>query len=562
MPLPAADRRRFLQVFSGLGLGSTLLPGVLWAKVAAGAEITDASIAAAEEIAGVTLTPEQRTLMLQRLKQQTGALAELFAVPLDNAVAPAVGFLPAAVPQEAPPRREAPRPSRATPRAAPARIEELAFASVVELGGLIRARKVSSEQLTRMYLDRLEAHDPALFCVVNRLPDRALAHAKAMDEEVRRGKFRSPLHGIPWGAKDLLAAKGAPTTWGIGLYKDRVLDEDATVVRRLEEAGAVLVAKLSLGELAQGDVWFGGTTRNPWKPDQGSSGSSAGSASATAAGLVGFTIGSETLGSISSPATRCGVTGLRPTFGRVPRTGAMALSWTMDKLGPLARSAEDCALVLDAIHGPDGGDLTAQARPYRWDADRPLAALRIGVFRESFANARTQQAEDAAVLDVLRAQGAQLRDVAVPAFPYNALRLILSAEAGAAFDALTRSGQADTLVQQHANAWPNTFRLARFISAVDYVNANRVRSLAMAAWDALFRDLDVIVAPTNSVQLMATNLTGHPAVIVPNGFRADGTPFSITFVGKLWGEAEAALAAHAFQRATDFHRRVPPQFTP
>jgi Asp-tRNA(Asn)/Glu-tRNA(Gln) amidotransferase A subunit family amidase len=333
----------------------------------------------------------------------------------------------------------------------------------------------------------------------------------------------------------------------------------------------VLIAKLTLGELAQGDRWFGGQTKNPWKLDQGSSGSSAGPSSATAAGLVGFSIGSETLGSISSPSTRCGNTGLRPSFGRVPRTGAMALSWTMDKLGPICRSVEDCALVLDAIHGPDGRDKTCIAAPFAWDATIAPPSLRIGYVKAAFdipvtdpANAERQmhptKPYDDAALDVLRRLGVRLIPVELPDLAYDAMRIILTAEAAAAFDELTRSNRDAELVQQGRFDWANTFRTARFIPAVDYINANRVRSMAIERWDELFRDIDVIVTPTGAAglsQLVATNLTGHPAVILPNGFRDDGTPVSLTFLGRLFGERELLAVAHAYQSATEWHLRHP-----
>src|SRR5688500_17976501 len=314
-----------------------------------------------------------------------------------------------------------------------------------------------------MYLDRLRRHDPQLHAVVTLTEARALAQARAADEEIARGRYRGALHGIPWGAKDLLAVKGYPTTWGAEPYRTQVIDEDAEVVKRLDAAGAVLVAKLTLGALAMGDVWFGGRTRSPWNPEQGSSGSSAGPGSATAAGLVGFAIGSETLGSISSPSTRNGVTGLRPTFGRVPRTGAMALSWTMDKLGPMTRSAEDAALVLAAIHGPDGRDGTVVRAPFNWDGTRPLSQLRVGYVRTAFDRDHATKAFDQATLDVLRAQGATLQPVELPEMDYAAMRIILVAEAAAAFDELTRSNRDAELTEQGPNAWPNSFRVARFI---------------------------------------------------------------------------------------------------
>ncbi|HEX2780511.1 MAG TPA: amidase, partial [Gemmatimonadaceae bacterium] len=430
---------------------------------------------------------------------------------------------------------------------------------------------VTSMQLTRMYLNRIEKHDPVLQAVVSVTEQRALRLARAADEEIARGRYRGPLHGIPWGAKDLLSAKGYRTTWGAGPYKEQVIDQDATVVRRLDEAGAVLVAKLTLGELAMGDVWYGGKTKNPWKVSQGSSGSSAGPGSATAAGLVAFAIGSETLGSISSPATRNGVTGLRPTFGRVPKTGAMALSWSMDKLGPICRSVEDCALVLDAIRGSDGEDLTVHDASFGFDATQPLSRIRIGWFQRPFElpekneKGETQHATrpfDDAALAVLRDKlGVKLIPVEVPDAAYNAARLVLDVEAAAAFDELTRSGRDAEMTRQTPDAWPTAFREARFVPGVDYVNANRLRTQIMQQWAKLFETVDVIVSPTGgSAQLVATNLTGNPAVIVPNGFRENGTPVSLTFLGALFGEAALCRVAMAYQGATDFHRRHPERF--
>jgi Asp-tRNA(Asn)/Glu-tRNA(Gln) amidotransferase A subunit family amidase len=449
---------------------------------------------------------------------------------------------------------------------------------VTELSELVRTRKVTSTQLTKMYIDRIKRFDPMLKCVITLTEDRALRQARTADDEIARGKYRGPLHGIPWGAKDLLAVRGYPTTWGTPPFKDQMIPMDATVVKRLDDAGAVLLAKLTLGELAQGDIWFGGTTKNPWKMDWGSSGSSAGPASATAAGLVGFAIGSETLGSISSPSTRCGVTGLRPTFGRVPRTGAMALSWSMDKLGPICRSVEDCALVLNAIYGPDGQDTSVHDAAFNWNATIKPSSLRIGYTKKYFDVPVQDMVEgkmqtvhgtkpfDDAALDVMRKIGANLIPVELPDFPYNAIRLMLTVEAAAAFDDLTRSGRDKELVQQGPFAWPNSFRSARFTPAVEYVNASRIRTLAMQAWADLFKTVDVIVTPTGAQgnpQLTATNLTGHPAVIVPNGFRAydekDPTlvPVSLTFLGDLFQEAKMLAVASAYQRATDFHLRYP-----
>ena len=555
------DRRDFLAACSTLGVGGSLFPGVLWAKVAAGAEITDETIVAAAEVAGVTFSPEDRALMLDAVKGQTRSLDQLHAIPLENAVAPAMIFTPLPRAGAVPTGPQHPvRMSRRPATARPARLEDLAFAELTTLADLVRRRVVTSVDLTTMYLARLERLDPKLLCTTTVLRERALAQARAADAEIAAGRWRGPLHGIPWGAKDLLAVRGAPTTWGSAPFRDQRFDEDATVVQRLDAAGAVLIAKLTLGELAQGDRWYGGMTRNPWKLDQGSSGSSAGPGSATAAGCVGFAIGSETLGSISSPSTRNGVTGLRPTFGRVPRTGAMALSWSMDKLGPMCRSVEDCALVFSALHGPDGRDQTVHAAPFNWDGDAPLRGLKVGYVKSAFdaplERHPTKPFDDAA-LGVLRGLGLELIPVELPDFNYNAMRIILTAEAGAAFDAFTRSGRVREMAQQGAGAWPNQFRTSRFIPAVDYVNANRVRTLAIEAWDVLMRQLDVIVAPTAGTQLTATNLTGHPAVILPNGFRDDGTPVSLTFLGRLFGEESLLRVAHHYQRATPHHHAHP-----
>ncbi|HEX6161213.1 MAG TPA: amidase, partial [Thermoanaerobaculia bacterium] len=460
-------------------------------------EITATTIAQAEEVAGLRFEPEEREMMVDGLRLQAQRIAALHQIPLDNAVSPAVVFNPLPPGKTpTPDKRRQPVRSNVVVPAVSGNLEELAFAPVTVLSELIRRRRVSSVQLTRMYLARLRKYDPVLKCVVSLTEERALRQAREADAEIARGRYRGPLHGIPWGAKDLLAVRGYKTTWGAGPFRDQVIDADATVVQRLDAAGAVLVAKLTLGELAQGDIWFGGTTKNPWKVDQGSSGSSAGAASATAAGLVGFSIGSETLGSISSPSTRCGTTGLRPTFGRVPRTGAMALSWSMDKLGPICRSVEDCALVLGAIYGPDGRDNSVIAADYHWNAALSPRKLRIGYLKSAFDlpqvdpkdEKRTTHATkkfDDAALTVLRGLGIDLIPVEVPALNYDAMRLVLTAEAAAAFDTLTRSDRDKELVQQGKGDWANTFRTARFIPAVDYVNANRVRSIAILEWEKL-----------------------------------------------------------------------------
>jgi Asp-tRNA(Asn)/Glu-tRNA(Gln) amidotransferase A subunit family amidase len=392
-----------------------------------------------------------------------------------------------------------------------------------------------------------------------------LAQARQAESEIRAGRYRGLLHGIPWGAKDLLATKGIRTTWGSKPYENQVIDEDATVVKRLDEAGAILVAKLTLGALAQGDRWYGGMTRNPWNLQQGSSGSSAGPGATTAAGLVGFSIGTETQGSIVSPATRNGVTGLRPTFGRVPRTGAMALSWSMDKIGPMCRSVEDCAIVFAAIQGPDGYDLTIKDVPFNWDAARALNTIRVGYFKSAFDQTenRPNKAFDDAALPVLERLGIKAVPIDLSmTLPVGALRIILSAESAAAFDALTRSADDDLmLAEPERSTWPNSFRTARMIPAVEYIQANRVRTLVMQAVHQAMKDVDVVVTPSqggNIIQL--TNLTGHPCVVLPNGFTADNAPVSLSFIGGLYKEAETLRIAKAYQDATGFHLRYPNQF--
>ncbi len=503
-----------------------------------------------------------------------------------------------------------PAASRFTFPDTPARIEDVAFATVQDLGLLLQTRKITSLALTQMYLDRLKRYDSKLHFVITLTEDRALAQAKAADAEIAAGKYRGPLHGIPWGAKDLLAVKGYPTTWGAGGFEHQSFDEDATVVQRLDAAGAVLVAKFTLGALAMGDKWFGGRTRNPWNPDQGSSGSSAGSASAVSAGCVAFAIGSETLGSISSPCTRCGDTGLRPTFGFVPRTGAMALSWTMDKLGPICRSVEDCALVLEAIHGPDGKDASVYPASFDWNPGFDWHKLRIGYLKCAFDAPKPLELKDApatetaeekkkrekenedrkagrarsdydrrydlAAIDKLRSMGVNLIPVELPKLPYGAMTPLLGAEAAAAFDDLTLSGRDKLLTEQGADDWPNEFRVARFYPAVEYIQANRARTLAIQQVSALFEQVDIIVTPTSGVQLVATNLTGHPAIILPNGLRGNdaptppkadsgdddniggpGTPVSLTFLAGHYQDAKLAAFARAYQDATGFHKLHP-----
>jgi Asp-tRNA(Asn)/Glu-tRNA(Gln) amidotransferase A subunit family amidase len=441
-------------------------------------------------------------------------------------------------------------------------VEDLAFATLPQLAELVRKRKVSPVELTKMYLARLKRYGPKLNCVVTLTEDLALSQAAEAEREIKAGKYRGPLHGIPWGAKDLFATKGIKTTWGAEPYRDQVIDYDSAVVERLHAAGAVLVAKLSMGALAQGGRWFAGVTRNPWQIEEdriGSSGSSAGPASATAAGLVGFSIGTETLGSIISPSTRCGVVGLRPTYGRVSRYGAMGLSWTMDKVGPICRGVEDCAAALNGIYGPDERDLTVGSVPFNWDPARGLDKMRIGYLKTEFD--QQQDAERKALyqqaLDALKAAGAQLGPIELPKFSTGALRIILVAEAATAFDDITRSGAINQLSGQEPGDWPNTFRSSRFIPAVEYIRAQRARRLLMQEMDTLMSKWDVFVSPApGSASLVITNLSGHPAVCVPCGF-VKGLPQSIMFTGGLYDEGAPLRVALAYERASKWHTMHP-----
>src|SRR5690606_4973189 len=406
----------------------------------------------------------------------------------------------------------------------------LAFMPVYQLAELIRTRKVTSTELTELYLDRLEKYGDTLKCIVTVLRPQALERARQADAEIGAGKCRGPLRGIPYGIKDLLAVKGTRTTWGAMPYMQQHIDETATVVEKLDRAGAVLVAKLSMGSLAMGDVWFGGKTRNPWNLEQGSSGSSAGSAAATAAGLVAFSIGTETWGSIVSPSTRCGTTGLRPTYGLVSRHGAMALSWSMDKIGPICRSALDCALVFDAMRGPDGKDSTVKTAAFNYNAGDDIRQLRVGYLKDLFDRDTVNWGRNEKTLDVIREMGIALKEVRLPEdIPVSSLSIILGAEAGAAFDELTRSNRDTLLVNQNKNAWPNYFRSFRFIPAVEYVNAIRIREVLIKKYHDATKDFDVIIAPTfGGDQLLMTNLTGHPCLVLPNGFDEKGRPVSIS----------------------------------
>jgi Asp-tRNA(Asn)/Glu-tRNA(Gln) amidotransferase A subunit family amidase len=439
-------------------------------------------------------------------------------------------------------------------------LEEVAYWSIPELAALIRSRRVTSTDLTKMYIERLRRHDATLHCVVTLTEELALEQAARADAELRRGRYRGPLHGLPYGAKDLFATRGIRTTWGAEPYKNQMIDANATIIDKLAGAGAVLIAKLSMGSLALGGEWFGGITRNPWNTEKTSSGSSAGSAAATSAGLVAFAIGTETLGSILTPSRICGVTGLRPTFGRVSRAGAMSLCWTMDKVGPIARNVEDAMLVLRAIEGPDKKDITVHARPLAWNPAQPLSQLRVGFVAADFARLNAERKPIAeAALDALRKAGVTLKPVELPQFPVGSLLTILNAEAAAAFDDLTREGGVDTLTGQKDSDWPNSFRSARLIPAVEYIRAMRARTLLMQQMQNLMQSWDVIVTPSFSQLLTITNFTGHPQITVPSGF-LKGEPEAIHFMGGLFAEGKMARVAKAYQDFSSWNKQHPPTF--
>ncbi|MEK6324593.1 MAG: amidase [Acidobacteriota bacterium] len=564
------DRRSFVKLLPAVGIAGLAAPhlDVALAEAVQQAQqpqppqrVTKEILHAAEQLIGIELNDAQETMALRGVNQNLTSYETLRKtdVPLDTE--PATAFHPAL------PGKKfdwKPVKFKLTKQEIPKynSLEEVAFFTTTQLAELVRTRRVTSTDLTKMYLARLKRYGPKLLCVVTLTEDLALKQAAESDREIKAGKYRGPLHGIPGGIKDLFATKGIKTTWGAEPYRDQLIDYDATVVERLRDAGAVLVAKLSMGALAQGGRWFAGMTRNPWQVDEertGSSGSSAGPASATAAGLVGFSIGTETLGSIVSPSSRCGCAGLRPTYGRVSRYGAMGLSWTMDKIGPICRGVEDLAVTLQAIYGPDQRDITVGDAPFNWTPEVPLSKVRIGYLKAEFeagANEK-QKALYKEALDALRTAGANLEPIELPKFSTGSLRIILVAEAAAAFDDITRNGQINQLSGQAENDWPNSFRTSRFIPAVEYIRAQRARTLLMREMDKLMSKWDVFVSPApGSASLLVTNLTGHPQVCVPCGF-IDGLPRSIMFTGGLYDEASPLRVALAYERATKWHTMYP-----
>ena len=580
------DRRSFVKLLPAVGAAGLTVPYVASAATerqgGTGASstppqqqpqtpqrVSKEALHAAETLIGIELTDEQETMALGGVNSNLANYEALrkIDVPLDTE--PAIAFHPALPGKKFNTKAnkfklgkvEVPKYSS---------IEDLAFCSAVQLSELIRTKKVSPVELTKMYLARLKKYGPKLLCVVTLTEEVALKQAAQAEQEIKSGKYRGPLHGVPFGVKDLFATKGIKTTWGAEPYRDQMIDYDCTVVERLREAGAVLLAKLSMGALAQGGRWFAGMTRNPWQVEEdriGSSGSSAGSASATSAGLVGFSIGTETLGSIVSPSTRCGVVGLRPTYGRISRYGAMGLSWTMDKIGPICRSAEDCAMVLDALYGPDGRDITVGDVPFNWSPDVSLSKMRIGYLEAEFnptqgpnqrpgQNSEERKAMYKEALDVLRAAGAKLEPIELPRFPVRNMLTILNAEAAAAFDDITRDGRVNQLSGQSPGDWPNSFRTARFIPAVEYLRAQRARTLLMREMDNFMSKWDVFVSPSGGNSLTVTNLTGHPAVVLPCGF-INGLPQGLMFTGGLYDEGAPLRVALAFEQATKWHTMHP-----
>ena len=540
-----------------------------------GPKISFSTVSEAEKLVQITMTDKEVAVAAASWQPNMAALYERRVGPrkveLEATLAPATKWNPALenVNRAVVVRDRFVR-STANPNPLPTSDEDIAYAPVTRLSRWIEQRELTSTRLTQIYLNRLQQFDPKLRCVITLTTDHAMARAKQADAEIATGKYRGPLHGIPWGSKDLLDTAGIPTTYGAEPYRNRVPKEDAAVVKRLDDAGAVLVAKLSLGALALNDIWFGGQTMNPWLLEEGASGSSAGPGSATAAGLVGFSIGSETGGSIVSPSMRCGVTGLRPTYGRVPRTGAMTLCWSLDKLGPMTRSVEDSLLVLHAISGPDAGDLASVISHLDFDANASVESLRVGYLPKWMLGSPATDV-DRAALKVVKQAGMNPIEVSIPDWPYDSLNLILFAEAAAAFEDLTLSGGVNDLKAQVPDAWPNIFRQARFLSAVDFVQADRFRRKVAEEMARVFSQVDLLLVPSlRDEMLVITNFTGHPSLTLPAGFvevseaRSDWAPdpqhplpkFSpprrvphgVTLIGRLFDEGTLGSAGLALER--------------
>jgi Asp-tRNA(Asn)/Glu-tRNA(Gln) amidotransferase A subunit family amidase len=524
-------------------------------------EITPISIEAAAELIGLSFTPSEKDSMISALTTQRTNFEILRKTNLENSVAPALIFNP--LPQGFYPSQEQNAYDWGLPEVVdlPEKENDIAFLPLNQLSILIKNKQITSERLTKIYLDRIKTYSDTLQCLITLLEAPALEKARAMDQELASGKYRGPLHGIPYGIKDLLSVKGTKTTWGANPYKDQSFDQTATVVQKLDEAGGVLVGKFTLGALAMGDIWYGGVTKNPWNLSQGSSGSSAGSASAVSAGLVPFAIGTETLGSIVSPSTRNGVTGLRPTYGRVSKHGAMALSWSMDKIGPISRSVLDNAIVLAVINGKDEKDPSTIPSAFNYSAKNDVKNLKVGFFNAYFEGDRASK-NDRAVLEVLKKQGIELHPLELKtSMNPGPIVNMLVVEGAAAFDEFTRLDLDDQLVAQQKNSWPNIFRAARFIPGVEYVQMSRQRSLLIEEMHELMKEYDVIVTPSFAgQQLQITNLTGHPALCMPNGFTNNGSPTSITLLANLFEEEKLIMLGRLIQENTDWQAQRPPMF--
>ena len=522
-------------------------------------QISKNDIISSEKILGIEFSSSERDSLINTVTRRLGQYKALREIDIPNNISFPLFYDPLPIGMKIPQGKDSFQFSDIK-TLRPDNLEKCAFMTIPQLAYLIRTKQVSSEELTRMYLDRLKRYQNDLQCTVTLTEALAIEQARKADLEISNGKYRGLLHGIPWGAKDLLSVPNYKTTWGAVPFKDQIIDEKGTVVKKLEEAGAVLVAKLTLGALAWGDVWFGGKTKNPWNLEQGSSGSSAGPGSATSAGLVGFSIGSETWGSIVSPSTRNGVTGFRPSFGTVSRSGAMALSWTMDKLGPMTRSVEGAAIVFETIRGKDNIDRTVKDIQFKYPKVEDLKKLRVGYIASAFNDSVVSE-NDKASFEIIQSLGLNLIPIELPNFPTGSLSFILQAEAAAAFDELTRTNQDDLMVRQIKNAWPNVFREARFIPAVEYINANRARSLLNQEMANLMEKVDVYLIPSYyGDNLLRTNLTGHPCIVVPNGFNDKGSPTSISFIGNLYHDGNVLALAKAFQEASNWHKKYPPKF--
>lgn len=526
--------------------------------------ISKEDIRIAARLIGLDFTEPERDSMLRDVRDNYMEYVRMHSLPLNNNVPMSLWQSPVLPGMQFETKQLPVKWNIPSNVNMPANKADLAFYTILQLASLIKNKKISSVELTKFFIERIRKYGDTLQCVISVTEEIAMQEAKAADAEIARGKYRGPLHGIPYGLKDLFAVKGTKTTWGAAPYKDQVIEEDSYVYTKLKEAGAVLVAKFTLGALAMGDWWFGGRTKNPWNLNFGSSGSSAGSASATVAGLVPFAIGTETLGSIVSPSTVCGATGLRPTFGSISRSGAMTLSWSLDKAGPICRSAEDAAIVFNYIHGTDGKDPGAVNMPFNYGVKKNIKQLRIGYAKNFFDRIRDTSANEWKVLKAFEQMGEQLIPVDFPdsaAYPFDIVGITIGAESAAAFDQLTLTGLDDELTRQNKNDWPNFFRTARLIPAVEYINATRHRYLLMQHMKSFFETVDVVITPTyGGRQLAITNLTGHPALVMPTGFNQRKLPTSITLVGKLYDEATLLQVGNLLQQATSWDDVHPEMF--